>query len=107
MRQIKQFTVDMVATFFYFAATPVQYVFWKMPRLYECVLTVIIFFKNLIPTRTELHYTWLHWQIAVISAFCSACRYISLKTCTWAQYILHHKTNLLMEYEHTASKLKL
>jgi len=60
MNKIKHFFADFFATVSYFALAPLQWLFWHMPRVYEAIICIIIFFKNNWPSATEWKHTMHH-----------------------------------------------
>jgi len=62
MTQVKHFIIDFCKQILYFCLHPMQYLFFKMPRAYEIIVCLLLWVKSFVPTRQELHYTWIHWQ---------------------------------------------
>jgi len=92
------FFTDTIKTFLFFAFHPLQWLFFRMPRLYEAVVCMLIFIKNNIPTKIELYHTWLHWShwllrytyyLFIVTAN------LSINTCSYLQNKLKTNTNEL------------
>ena len=61
------FIIDSTKTFLYFVLHPLQWMFFKIPKVYEILVTIIVFVKNNTPTKTELYHTWLHWSYLLLN----------------------------------------
>jgi len=55
------FISSFTHTFLYFCLQPFQWLFFCAPKVYEFLLSIIIFIKNNIPTRTDFFYTIYTW----------------------------------------------
>lgn len=94
MRQISDFFQDATKTFFYMAFTPLQWMFWHTPKLYEAVISTYIFWKNSIPTKEEIDYTLKFWSINTL-----------ILTSSLLLYLLRWKMGML-KYIHNLVKIK-
>ena len=63
MNNIKCFVTDATKTLLYFATTPLQFLFFHMPRVYEATIKIILCVQSLVPSKTELLLTCTHWQL--------------------------------------------
>lgn len=65
---MKDFIFDASRTFLYFTLSPLQWIFWKFPKVYEALISTIIFWKNTIPSKNETLHTLYHWYFLIVSA---------------------------------------
>jgi len=56
------FCYDVIVTFLRFVLHPLQFLFFRCPKAYEILISLYIFIRNSIPTKSEALYTLLHWQ---------------------------------------------
>lgn len=70
------FFIDAARTFAHFALSPLQWLFLRFPRIYEVIITTIIFWKNTLPTRREITHTLYHWQYLLLSGSLMCCKSI-------------------------------
>lgn len=66
VQRISDFFIDATKTFMYFCTYPLQWLFLFAPRVYETIITIIVFTKNNVPTVRDLRYTLLHWQLNLL-----------------------------------------
>lgn len=63
------FLRDLICGLLYFALTPLHFLFFKFPKVYEVIISVIIFIKNNIPTIQELKLTINVWLLNILLGF--------------------------------------
>ena len=64
---MKDFFIDATRTFMYFTLSPLQWLFWRFPKVYEAVIITIAFVKNNIPTKNEMLHTVYYWYSCILS----------------------------------------
>jgi len=90
MRYVSDFFLDATKTLLYIALSPLQWLFWHMPRVYEGVISTIVFWKNTIPSQQEILYTLNYWSISLLIVWRGMLLYIlriNLQGCSY----LHEK----------------
>lgn len=92
---MKDFFLDASKTFLHFAISPLQWLFWRFPRVYEVLVTTIIFWKNTLPTKTELLHTYYHWISLFITSITVCLNYISLSALYAHKTLLNYNKNII------------
>lgn len=85
---VVSFFYDMIYTFLRFVLHPLQFLFFKFPKIYEAIITMYIFIRNSLPTKNETIYTLLHWQYYIHIILLLILTYISRVSQNISSYIL-------------------
>lgn len=56
---------DLVFSFAYFLS-PLYYMFFKFPKLYEVIISFIVFIKNNLPTKSDINLTLNVWLLNIL-----------------------------------------
>ena len=101
LQKTSYFFSDLIKTFIYFASLPLQWLFFSTPKLYEIVISVLVFIKNNVPSKQELYYTWFHWMYGIFKLLCVLLLCIInllISCCKYLQKILFNITQKLEKY---------
>lgn len=95
---MKDFVVDISKTFLHFALSPLQWLFWRFPRVYEVIVTTIVFWKNSLPTKAELVHTGVHWLFLITSSTIICTSYVVRLLIVFLSMLVNYNSKLIKKY---------
>jgi len=95
---LRDFIFDVFKAFLYFALSPLQWLFWKFPKVYEIIVTTIVFWKNSLPTKAELVHTGVHWLFLITSSTIICISYVVKLLIVFLGMLVNYNSKLIKKY---------